>query len=141
MCQKHPQPRGPGRRCRGLTLMESMMASAILAGAVVTVIFAITAGQQHAYQAKEQIAASLAAEEVLGDIIKKPHNQIESSGGFIVVNGFPVLITTTPAPDSDKVLADINVRVLGIDVTLQVLTPDWSRTVTEVTHFVPGPPS
>ena len=139
MCRIDPQPRGPGRRCRGVTLMESMMASAILAGAVVTVIFAITAGQQHAYQAKEQIAASLAFEEVLGDIIKKPYSQIRFSGPFTVVNGLPVLISATP--DSDKVVADMNVRVQGTDVTLEVLTPDWSRTLAKMTHFVPEPPS
>ncbi len=115
------------------------MASAILAGAVVTVIYAITAGQQHAYHAKEQIAASLTAEEALGDIIKKPYNQIESSGGFTVVNGLPVLITTTP--DSDKLLSGVNVRVRGTVVTLKVLTADGNKTLTEVTHFVPGPPS
>lgn len=113
------------------------MAAAILAGAVVTVIYAITAGQQHAYHAKEHIAASLAAEEVLGDILNKPYEEIASSPPFKVVNGIPVLITTTPAPDSDKLLADINVRVRGIDVTLRVLTRDWSRTLAEVTHFVP----
>ncbi len=138
MCQIHPQPRGPGRRCRGVTLMESLMASAILAGAVVTVIFAITAGQQHAYQAKEQIAASLAADKVLGDIIRKPYDDIGSSGGFTVANGLPVLISA--APDSDKLFSGVNVRVRGTVVTLQVLTADGSKTLTEVTHFVPGPP-
>ena len=139
MCQIYPQPRGPGRRCRGLTLMESMMASAILAGAVVTVIYAITAGQQHAYQAKEQIAASLAADKVLGDIIRKPYNDIGSSGGFTVANGLPVLISS--APDSDKLFSGVSVRVRGTVVTLQVLTADGSKTLTEVTHFVPEPPS
>ncbi len=114
------------------------MAAAILAGAVVTVIYAITAGQQHAYQAKEHIAASLAAEEVMGDIIKKPYDEIVSSGGFRFVNGMPVVIST---PNSDKLLAGVNVRVRGTDVTVQVLTADGSRTLAEVTHFVPGPPS
>lgn len=114
------------------------MASAILAGAVVTVIFAITAGQQHAYQAKEQIAASLAAEEVLGEILSKPYQDIASSGGFTVANGLPVLISA--APDSDKLFSGINVRIQGTVVTLQVLTADGSKTLTEVTHFVPAVP-
>ncbi len=119
--------------------MESLMAAAILAGAVVTVIYAITAGQQHAYQAKEHIAASLAAEEVLGEIIKKPYDGIASSGGFTVVNGLPVLISASP--DSDKLFSAVNVRVTGTVVTLKVLTADGNKTLTEVTHFVPGPPS
>ncbi len=115
------------------------MASAFLAGAVVTVIFAITAGQQHAYQAKEHIVASLAAEEVLGDIIKKPYNQIVSSGGFRSVNGVPLLVLTTDIPN--QYLPGINVRVAGTEVTVQVMTPDWNRTVLETTHFVPAPRS
>jgi len=121
-----------------VTLMESLMASAILAGAVVTVIYAITAGQQHAYQAKEQIEASLAAQEVMAQIIKRNYTDIPSWPWLTSVGGFNILFT--PA-SSDQDVAGIGVRVNGTIVKLKVMTPDWNRTVLETTHFVPAPPS
>ena len=62
-----PIRKEPGNRRsrRGFTLMESLMASGILLVIVVAVTSAITAGQQHAYEAHLRIAASLAAEELL----------------------------------------------------------------------------
>src|SRR5262245_1838221 len=53
---------------RAFTLVEALMATGLLLVVVVAVSTAITAGQQQAYEAHQRIAASLAAEELMGRI-------------------------------------------------------------------------
>ena len=57
-------------RCprRAFTLLEALMAAGILFAVVVGVTSAVTAGQLHAFEARQRIAASLAAEELIGRI-------------------------------------------------------------------------
>ncbi|MHC5048179.1 MAG: type IV pilus modification PilV family protein [Planctomycetota bacterium] len=46
--------------------MEALIASAILFAGVLAVISAITSGQQKAFEAEQQVMATLAAEELMG---------------------------------------------------------------------------
>ena len=57
------------------------MASGILLIIVVAVTSAITAGQQHAYEARQRIAATLAAEELMGRLLTEPYDNLSFWNG------------------------------------------------------------
>ena len=59
------RPRG----CRGLTLIESVIATAMLAVAITAIFSALAAGQSHARVAADDLAGSVAAETLMGRIV------------------------------------------------------------------------
>ena len=62
-------PDHPVRRRRGLTLVESVIATAMLAVAVTAIFSALAAGQSHARIAADDLAASVAAETLMDRIV------------------------------------------------------------------------
>lgn len=56
---------------RGLTLIESVIASAILAVAITAVFSAVASGRAHADLAAEDLAATVAAEDLLARILQE----------------------------------------------------------------------
>ena len=66
---------------RGFTLVEAMMASAILLGVVTAVTSAIIAGQQHALEAEIRIAAAMAAESKMNELAAEDYAELSSHHG------------------------------------------------------------
>ncbi len=64
------------RSLRGFTLLESLMASAILLGIVTAVTSAIIAGQQNSYQAQQQISATLAADALMARLVAEEYTKL-----------------------------------------------------------------
>ena len=66
---------------RGLTLVESVIASAILAVAITAVFSAVASGRAHADLAAEDLASTVAAEDLLARILQNaPETLIEWDG-------------------------------------------------------------
>jgi type II secretory pathway pseudopilin PulG len=142
-----------GRRraaARAFTLIEALMASAILMGIVTAVTAAIIAGQQNALEAQERIAGTLAAEALLGALLAEDydtlatwHNYREEPGEMVDAEGQPlppvfgtvgrqVTVTSTfQTIDPPGInIAGRTVRVRAFDVDGRVLA-DLTRYVAE----------
>ena len=148
------QPRHLARRIRrGFTLLEALMASGILLGVVVAVTSAITAGQQHAYEAHQRIAATLAAEELLGRVIIDDYANLMTFNGLTQVVGTMTDVNGSPLPQKfDAIGRDVSVvnsledtGVAGVNIqgrTVRVRAFDaTNRVLAEISQFIPEPPS
>lgn len=128
----------PPRTDRGFTLMEALMASAILFAGVLAVISAITAGQKKAFEAEQQVKATLAAEELLGAIVTDDYDQLEAHWTGVKPAGdfYAVILFSYPNVN----LSDLGVIVAGKSANISIwpsLTD--SRTIVELDHFIPEP--
>jgi type II secretory pathway pseudopilin PulG len=135
----HGQPL-PLRVRRGFTLMESLIASAILFAGVLAVISAIMAGQRKAFEAEQQVMATLAAEELMGAIIADEYVNLAANWGGLKAAGEFLAIVTIQSAEED--LSSLGVLVDGKNVEVKVF-PGMTdtRIIVELNHFIPGPPS
>lgn len=118
--------------------MESLIASAILFAGVLAVISAIMSGQQKAFEAEQQVMATLAAEELMGTIATSDYNQLANAwGGFRPAGDFYAVVAVEPV---DEDLSDLGVVVTGKTVSIGIIpsTTD-TRTIVELSHFIPAP--
>ena len=136
---------------RAFTLLESLMATGILLGVVVAVTSAITAGQQHAYEAHRRIAATLATEELVGRLITVPYADLVGWNGYTEAVGAMSDMTGSPLPDSFDMVGrsvqvgtslenfeDLGVIVRGRTVQVEAFGSE-GRTLARMTRFVPEP--
>jgi Tfp pilus assembly protein PilV len=130
----------PLRGRQGFTLMESLIASAILFAGVLAVISAITSGQKKAFEAEQQVVATLAAEELMGAIIADDYYTVQSSWeGYRLIEGFLAIIDVA---DHTEDLVDVGVVLHGQTVNLKIC-PSMTdmRVIVELEHFIPEPQS
>lgn len=137
---------------RGFTLLEALMASSILFAVVVAVTSAITAGQQHAYEAHQRIAASLAAEELMGRVIIDNYDNLptwngmtEAAGAMTDVNGSTLPEKFNSIGRNVWVMTSLeDTGVAGVHVqgrTVRVRSVDADgRVLAELVQFIPEPP-
>lgn len=143
---------GRRRRRSGFTLMESMMAAGILLVIVLAVTSAITAGQQNAYEAHQRIAASLAAEELMGRLVTEPWDDLSAWNGYTETVGTMTDIDGQPMPTSFdmigrqvqvtttlKTLSGLGVNIRGRTVVVRAFN-DEGRILADLGRFVPEPP-
>ena len=71
----------PGSADRGLTLVESIVASAILAVAITAVFSAVASGRAHAEVAADELAATVAAEDLLARVLGSDPDRIDDWNG------------------------------------------------------------
>lgn len=69
-------------RRRGITLIESVLAAAILAMAVMAVFSAIGAGTSHAQESARRIAGTMASEALLARVLINDGTDLEAWDGF-----------------------------------------------------------
>lgn len=143
----------PRRARRGFTLVEALMATGLLLVVVVAVSSAITAGQQNAYEAHQRIAASLAAEELMGRIAADAYAQMATWNGHTENVGEMTNMQGAALPSSLqmvgrdvhvstglKTLSGLDVRVRGATITVRAFNGE-GRTLASITRFVPEPQS
>jgi hypothetical protein len=148
-----PWRRPQGLLRRGYTLLEALMASGILLGAVIAVSSAITAGQQNAWEAQQRIAGNLAAEELMGRLLAEPYQTLgdwhgytepvgtmTDLGGAHLPGGFDGVGRTVEVISLLEELPGLNVRVQGREITVRAFDTD-ARTLADLTRFVPEPQS
>ena len=75
-----PRPRVASR---GLTLIESVIASAILAVAITAVFSAVASGRAHADLAAEDLASTVAAEDLLARILREDTAALMNWDGYV----------------------------------------------------------
>lgn len=147
---------GTGRTqtsCRAFTLLESLMATGLLLGVVIAVTAAISAGQQNALEAHQQIAGALAAEELMGRLATEPYSALASWDGYTEavgdmsdMHGVPMASTMQMVGrdvhviSGMKAIAAIDVRVRGLTVTVRSFNAQ-GRTLASLSRFVPEPQS
>lgn len=145
--------RDQAARCAGFTLIEALMATGLLLVVVVAVTSAITAGQQNAYEAHRRIAASLAAEELMGRLATVAYDKLAEWNGFSEAPGSMTDLAGQAMPSSlqlvgrdvhvisdMKSIAGMDVRVRGRTLTVRAFSGD-GRTLASITRFVPEPSS
>lgn len=59
---------------RGVTLVECLLAMAILAVAVLSLVYTATAGHQHAYHGDTSLRATRLAEQLMEEILSRPYD-------------------------------------------------------------------
>lgn len=149
----HRRKLGQRRQRNGFTLMESLMAAGILLVIVVAVTSAITAGQQNAFEAHQRIAATLAAEELMGRLGTEPWDNLSGWNGYTEPVGTMTDIGGQPMPLSFnmvgrqaevtttlKTLSGLGVNIRGRTVVVRAFDAD-GRILASVTRFVPEPAS
>lgn len=140
----------------GFTLLESLMATGILLAIVVSVTSAITAGQQNAYEAHQRIAATLAAEELMGRILAQPYEQLPSWNTHTEAAGTMTDSANKPLPASFDAIGrsvtvadamngitlagddDLTVRVRGRQIQVRAFNTQ-GRTLAEINRFIVEP--
>jgi len=135
---------------RGFTLLESMLSAGLLFVIVVAVLSAITAGQQHAYDAQIRIAGSLAADELMGRISSASYNTIgtwnnhvEQIGNMTDKNGAAMPAMFKPIGRTVKVTNKLEtlpngVKVRGMLVEVSAVDSTGSSVCT-LRQFIPEP--
>jgi len=123
---------------RGFTLMESLMASAMLFAGVLAVITAIMGGQKRAFEAQRRMEAALIAEERMGQVATMPYAQLYMVMALEPVGPF-VAVTTNDLVDED--LPGLGVRVRGTRMHVRIVpsTSELDITLAEAELFVPEP--
>jgi hypothetical protein len=142
---------GTARPRRGFTLLEALIATGILFGVVVAVTGAITAAQQHAYEAHRCIAGTLAAEELMGRLIAEDYDSLPAWNGFTEAVGamqdvegaampasFDMIGRDVQVVASLEVIQELGVAVSGRRARVRAFGAD-GRTLCQLTHFVPSP--
>ena len=129
------------------------MAAGILFAVVVGVTTAVTAGQLHAFEARQRIAASLAAEELIGRIITENYTGLPTWNGFNEQAGTMTDGADNPMPRTFaaigrevevitklEAMTELGVVVRGRHILVRAFNPN-GRTLAEITHFIPEPAS
>ncbi len=147
---QHLPPRSS--RQNGFTLLESLMASGILLIVVVAVTQAVTAGQANAYEAQQRIAATLAAQELMGRVVADQqqispltwngHN--ETVGAMTDFNGAPLsdafnmIGRRVIASKTQITVSGLNVVIDGVTIVVEAFNAD-GEILASLEHFIPQP--
>lgn len=137
------------RSRRGFTLLEAVMAAGVLLIIVVSVAMAITAGQQHGFEAQQRIAATMAAEELMGrlsaveqeDLRSQWHGYREEPGEMVDVNGhaFPAPYSaigrSVVVGEAVKINPKTGVNILGRTLVVRAFDAN-DRTLAEISRFI-----
>jgi prepilin-type N-terminal cleavage/methylation domain-containing protein len=140
-------------RCqRGFTLIESLMASGVLLITVLAVSAALTAGQQHAYEAHQRIAGALAAEEMMGRVSSygfdelRPLHRVEAVGELVDAarQPFPESFAGVGREiwilETMEKIEGLNVQIRGYRVRVRTFDAN-NITLADIGRFVPEPAS
>ena len=133
--------------------MEALMASAILLIVVVSVTSAVTSAQSHSFEARQQIAGTIAAEEIMGRLVSVPYADLPDWNGFVEAAGSLKYGSGDPFPASfneigrdvavvgtDQTIAGLSVMVRGRSVRVRSFDAN-GHVLVVLERFVPEPPS
>lgn len=143
--------RRPYRLHRGFTLLEALLASAILLGIVSAVTSAIVAGQQNALAAQQQISATLAADALMARLMGVEYSSLitwhlfrEEAGSMLDESGAPMpaafdaIGREVRIEDSIREIDPPGVTLRGRMVSVTAFNAA-GQTLIELERFVPEP--
>lgn len=127
------------KRHRGLTFLEVIPATVVLALSVLAVTWAVSAGQAHAIEAREKMLVTLSAEDKMESILTVPYEYLpdEAGAGFDGQFLYEVLIVDHEADPLN--IPSAGVSVAGMMVTVRIRSVDDGSVLSEITTFVPQP--
>jgi len=141
----------PGCQRRGLTLLEALIASVILAGMVVATSAALSSSQQHGQFAQNQVQGSLAAEAKLAEILAddyvnlityngsdEPPGTLQTSQGVGYPSTFYRVGRRVTVQSKVYSFPDIGTDITGMEIAVTAYDVDGVDLFT-VTRFVPEP--
>ena len=139
ICVIGPSTHYNARRLRrGFTLMESLMASAMLFAGVLAVITAIMGGQKRAFEAQRRMEAALIAEEVMGDIAMMDYTALNSIPTFQSVGSF-VAYTTLTIVDENLTCMGVLIKGTQVHVAIIVSMSQLASPLAEFDIYIPEP--
>ncbi len=137
---------------RGLTLIESIVASAILAVAITAVFSAVASGRAHAEVAADELATTVAAEDLLARVLRSDPDRIDDWDGHEEIPGALVDaegIMLAPAMQRvgrrvrierrDREIFE-KIRIPGRTIVVEVID-DRGRTTGSISRWIPDPES
>ncbi len=135
---------------RGFTLLESLYAAAILSIMSLATIQGVTAGQQQAVAAQNQLLAVLVADSTMNEIAVTPYDQLPLLDARVDEVGLLETLDGATYPASAEGLGrgitvqsdtitftNPEVKIQGYTVTVSVL--DAKRVLVQVSRFFPEP--
>lgn len=141
-----------GYRRRGaFTLLEALAASAVLALVVLAVGAAVSSGQITTMKGTSTILASMAADDLMNEIVALPYDQLVSYNGFSQPAGSLMSLQGTPYPPTyqtisrraeifEHIIQDVDTGVRMRGTTIRVIVTADGRTALVIQTFVAEPP-
>jgi Tfp pilus assembly protein PilV len=128
----------PPRARQGFTLLESLIASAILFAGVLAVISAIMSGQKKAFEAEQQVLATLTAEELMGAIVADDYFFLEPTwAGNPPTESFFAWVTVDWQPmDASPIGVVVDGKLVTVSIRASMTEP---RVLAELEQFIPAP--
>ncbi len=139
-----------GRRGRGFTLLEALYAAAILSIMSLATIQGVTAGQQQAVAAQNQLLAVLVADSTMNELAVTEYARLPLYDGAVAEVGALRTLDDAAYPStvaglgrgiivaSDTItFTNPEVKVRGYTVSVSVF--DAKRVVVEISRFFPEP--
>lgn len=146
--RSHRRPNRP--RTRAFTLIEALVASALLGVIVLAVLSAVSASQRLGFEGQKQILAAIAADDLMGELVTLSYPEIKLKDGLNQPIGQIKTLDghnyTTPYwPIGRKVIAkDKTISDAGLGTNIKGLqliveSRDEFRTIVSVETFIPEP--
>jgi Tfp pilus assembly protein PilV len=138
---------------RGITLLETLIASVILLGMVLATSTALSSGQQQGEFSQEQVFGSLAAEAKLAEILADEYINLDNYDDEDEVPGLMTSFYGTLYPktyyrlgrriqveDKTHSFTGLGLDIDGKEVTVEIYDAD-GNTVLTLVRFIPEPES
>ncbi len=135
---------------RAFTLIEALIASAVLSITVLAIGSAIGAAQKSSHEGQKAVLGAMLCGDYLSELMTLPYDDIEARSGEILVFGEVVTLDGAPYPQAywplGRALAateemleipETGVRVRGLRI--EVMAFDERRVVARAEMFLPEP--
>ena len=138
------------RQRGGFTLLEAVIASAVLALTVLAIGAAISAAQMNSLEGRKAVLGAMAAGDYMSELMTLPYNEIEAQDGDILPVGTLTTLDGVAYPEEYWALGrgvtaqeelmrvdDLGVTVRGLNI--EVVIFDDRRVVANAHAFLPEP--
>lgn len=135
---------------RGFTLIEALVASALLGIVTLAVITAVASAQTLTFEGQKQILAVMAADDLMTELMTLPYADLKAKNGLDQPVGQMTTLGGTPYPSScwaigrsvqatEEIIPcdGLDVQIKGVRVI--VSTRDEFRILASIVSFVPEP--
>lgn len=139
-------------RSRGFTLLESLVATALIGVIVIAVISSVSAAQKVAFEGQKMILASMAADDLMLELVTLPYDELKqkaeltqapgsmaSLDGQVYPGTFWAIGRSLEVQEETITEPQLGIEVNGVRVT--VIAFDEFRSLTTLETFIAEPAS
>ncbi len=136
--------------CGGFTLLESLVATTLIGVIVIAVISAVMTAQKLSFEGQKLILASMAADDLMLELVTLPYNELQGKDGLIQAPGSIAALDGGVYPSTywaigravtvkNKSITDptLGVMISGLEVI--VVAQDEFRPLATLQTFIPEP--